>query len=107
VMGPMIDRQLEQIDKKHNELMALNQKLVESFQLYAKLMSQSVTSSPRGYPGALSTHPEQQAYSTAQYGQAMHAYQRQPAPPMQVCNSLAGFIWHSLDDLGSWQLVIL
>lgn len=41
VMMPLIDRELEQVDKKHNELMVLNQKLIDSFQMYTKLMTEA------------------------------------------------------------------
>lgn len=43
-MGPLIDQELERTDSKHNELMRLNEKLTEAFQLYTQLMKEATTS---------------------------------------------------------------
>lgn len=59
-MVPLIDGELEQVDKKHNELMSLNKKLIDSFQMYTKLMAESAAvpqySAPSSYM-APSTQP--------------------------------------------------
>lgn len=64
VMGPLIDQELEQVDAKHNELMSLNQKLIDSFQLYTRLMKDATASQySMGHQSAYL--PQQQA--TAAY----------------------------------------
>ena len=37
-MGPLIDTELEKIDRKHMTIMELNQKLVDALQMYHSLM---------------------------------------------------------------------
>lgn len=37
-MGPLIDTELEKIDRKHMTIMELNQKLVDALQMYHGLM---------------------------------------------------------------------
>ncbi len=39
LMGPLIDQELEKIDRKHMNLSALNLQLMEAFQMYNGLMS--------------------------------------------------------------------
>ncbi|XP_062566054.1 signal transducing adapter molecule 2-like [Saccostrea cucullata] len=46
-MGPLIDTELEKIDKKHASLCELNSKVVEAMQLYHNLMKE--TPAPYGY----------------------------------------------------------
>jgi len=65
VMGPLIDQELEQIDAAHNDLMNLNQKLADAFQLYTRLMQEGASAAqyapvaPSGYaaPQMTSTMP--------------------------------------------------
>ena len=37
-MGPLIDQELEKVDREHADLTGLNYKLVEAFSMYHKLM---------------------------------------------------------------------
>ncbi|XP_067927948.1 signal transducing adapter molecule 1-like [Watersipora subatra] len=110
VMGPLIDQELERTDSKHNELMRLNEKLTEAFQLYTQLMKEATTStqysSVAGYaqqtqPAVHSAYlpslpaeapvytynnqPESQPvyYNTAYPGQAQTA-PGQPQPAQQI-----------------------
>lgn len=65
-MGPLIDQELEQIDAKHNELMNLNKKLTDSFQLYYRLMKDA-TMAQYGVTPQQSTYMPQQTQAGA-YG---------------------------------------
>jgi len=56
VMGPMIDAELEKIDRQHAKLTRLSRELVESLQLYHTLMAEMPQMPPAmppgfGYPG--------------------------------------------------------
>ena len=86
-MGPMIDQELEKTDSKHNELMSLNNKLTEAFQLYAQLMKDAVNV-PQ-YPPAVGYMQQTAPLPTASYipaqqtlpEQAMHTYSNPVQPP--------------------------
>lgn len=95
-MVPLIDGELQQVDKKHNELMSLNKKLIDSFQMYTKLMAESAAvpqySTPNSYMMSSSIQsaganpmppqmPSQQAYQTLP---AAGLYNQDPAAS-QVC----------------------
>lgn len=80
-MVPLIDGELEQIDGKHNELMLLNQKLIDSFQMYTQLMTESAsspqyTSSPSKY---MTTHSSMAQHQQAQQYQPQQSYQSMPS----------------------------
>lgn len=77
-MGPLIDQELEQVDSKHNELMNLNQKLVDSFQLYTRLMKDATTAVPYSAPQQSSYLQQQQQQATVgAYGASMGPPQQQ------------------------------
>eukprot|EP00088_Acartia_fossae_P066832 TRINITY_DN8302_c0_g1_i15.p1 TRINITY_DN8302_c0_g1~~TRINITY_DN8302_c0_g1_i15.p1 ORF type:complete len:638 (-),score=172.54 TRINITY_DN8302_c0_g1_i15:484-2397(-) len=50
-MGPMIDNELEKIDRQHAKLTRLSRELVESLQLYHTLMAEMPPSMPAAYAG--------------------------------------------------------
>lgn len=55
-MGPLIDAELERVDRKHAQLTQLSADLVEALNLYHTLMREPqfgppVTKVPYGYPG--------------------------------------------------------
>lgn len=43
MMGPLIDKKLQEIDEQHAALEDLNLKLLEAFQLYNNLMKESIS----------------------------------------------------------------
>ena len=49
MMGPLIDKQLQQIDYKHVVLEDLNLKMLEAFQIYNNLMKESISKSTIGF----------------------------------------------------------
>lgn len=49
VMGPLIDQELEKVDRHYNKLVELNRKTIESFQLYNELMTQGGMSRPTNF----------------------------------------------------------
>lgn len=61
MMGPLIDTELERIDRKHAQLTQLSSDLVEALNLYHSLMPEpviAVSKGPFGYsPGMQSMHP--------------------------------------------------
>lgn len=98
-MGPLIDQELEQTDSRHNELMNLNQKLTDAFQLYTRLMKEAAnvplytTAGATGYmpqqaqlPSTLATSylPPQQTVPA----DAMYTYggPQDPSALQQVCS---------------------
>lgn len=69
-MGPLIDTELEKIDKKHASLCELNSKVVEAMQMYHNLMKE--TPAPYGYKG------QQPAPSVSYSFPSQGAYNGQP-----------------------------
>lgn len=74
-MGPLIDAELEKIDKKHADLCGINAKVLEALQMYHNLMKESpmpfaYKQSVSGYnPGAMGMPPGSvpQQFSGSQY----------------------------------------
>nr|XP_022337453.1 signal transducing adapter molecule 2-like [Crassostrea virginica] len=75
-MGPLIDTELERIDKKHASLCEINSKVVEAMQMYHNLMKE--TPSPYGYKSQPAVAPINYGFQSAFNGQ--HQYQPGPSP---------------------------
>ncbi|KAI8506121.1 Signal transducing adapter molecule 2 [Branchiostoma belcheri] len=66
-MGPLIDQELEKIDRKHIELTSLNQRLMEALSMYHKLMKempQFAHNPPPGPPPGAAYPPQFPQYNT-------------------------------------------
>lgn len=99
-MGPLIDQELEQIDSKHNELMSLDRKLNDAFQLYTRLMKegsampQYAATAPMGYapqqlpstvmPASYMPTQQQQTLPTGVVAPGMYPYNPHTLPQPQV-----------------------
>ncbi|KAL3889024.1 hypothetical protein ACJMK2_001382 [Sinanodonta woodiana] len=55
-MGPLIDAELEKIDRKHASLCELNQKVMDALQMYHNLMKE--TPLPYGYKNQMTFNPQ-------------------------------------------------
>ena len=82
VMGPLIDQELEQIDAKHNELMNLNKKLTDSFQLYYRLMKDATMAQYGVGQQATYMAPQQQTVPAGAYGLPPQHTQTVPSASM-------------------------
>lgn len=71
LMGPLIDQELESIDRHHNTLTEVNMKLSEAFQMYHSLM--------QGYASASASRQTDQVYAVTQ-PYASQAVQSQQMP---------------------------
>ncbi|XP_071113370.1 signal transducing adapter molecule 2-like [Haliotis cracherodii] len=87
VMGPLIDTELEKIDKKHAQLVDLNKKVMDALQMYHSLMRENpafnyTMKAPQGFtPGMMPPPP---APAAAQMTQPMYNGQPQYAPQGQM-----------------------
>ncbi|KAG1714174.1 Signal transducing adapter molecule 1 [Nymphon striatum] len=77
-MGPLIDLQLEKIDRKHANLTTLSRQLVDALNMYHSLMREYPVQAPNtSYPANYPV-PQQKMMSSPQYG-----YQVSPQLPQQ------------------------
>ena len=76
-MGPLIDTELEKIDKKHATLVELNKKVMDALQMYHNLMKETPA---YGFSSGLKA-----GIPTPQPGPGMYAQ-----PPMQMNMATGG-----------------
>uniref|UniRef100_A0A2P2HY17 Signal transducing adapter molecule 1-like n=1 Tax=Hirondellea gigas TaxID=1518452 RepID=A0A2P2HY17_9CRUS len=89
-MAPTIDAELEQIDRRHNELSKLNVQLMQGLNLYHQLMREMPVNSIGGYyPAPYGPHPPMHDPATAAqmmppppHQQMIPGYQPYPGMPM-------------------------
>lgn len=100
IMGPLIDAELERIDKKHASLVELNLKVMDALQMYHNLMKENPgfymphQSGPHQIPPQQtpatyipSGHPPQQYASQPQY---INPGQGPPPPPPAAATAVSG-----------------
>ncbi|XP_005109097.1 signal transducing adapter molecule 1 [Aplysia californica] len=63
-MGPLIDAELEKVDRKHANLVELNKKVMEALQMYHSLMRETPA---YGYPGLKTQQPSAAAIALGMY----------------------------------------
>jgi len=109
-MGPLIDAELERVDRKHAQLTQLSTDLVESINLYHRLMRDDRAAAaqfggsgfmPGGFPGAAlygaPGYPSAGGFPPAQAYPGMHSMPYAPpqstnaAPPTTATASTAGY----------------
>lgn len=89
-MGPLIDTELEKIDKKHTQLVELNQRVMDALQMYHTLMRENPAYSFKAAgpaPAPYASMPSMMAAPPSQIGQpAVFNGQQQPylGPPGQM-----------------------
>ncbi|KAK3087397.1 hypothetical protein FSP39_005418 [Pinctada imbricata] len=93
MMGPLIDTELEKIDKKHAGLCELNTKVMEALQMYHNLMKENPTPySYKGPPGPI-PYAQPQGIPPGMQIPSQSMYNGQPqymAPPSQPPMSAQG-----------------
>ncbi|XP_064597039.1 signal transducing adapter molecule 1-like [Liolophura sinensis] len=82
-MGPLIDMELEQVDRKHNSLMELNAKVVDALQMYHSLMKEIP-----GYMGK----PSNQYPAPSLQQQQQHHHLPQQQYPQPIYNGQAQYM---------------
>ena len=109
-MSPLIDQELEKIDKQHAGLTSLNKELVDALNLYSNLMKESAMAQPGYAFGPVPPYPQQHQQQQQQpqnfypgYQIPDQGFQMQPPPqPQPQYNPAYAYAGH-YDTSGQYQ----